>query len=264
VSPPVPVPSMFASLQQSLGAGVPAGNSETFPQEQSGGTGSYGGSPAATIQAAQTTTIAALEHKVKLLEAKFAQLSSHSTSTTVKFEGAGFTSPRDIIPLIQAEMPTSYFGCFVNAAILFEWIQGNVGDDNLKNMETMRKLKIPSLAEVHALKGLEAALPRLLGEVITFTGRQNTTFYSRVPSASVWTNGSTGTKEFILGSLAAVVSAVRANIDQRLPHGKTLHTLARLALEASSSFIMSMVDPSRKRKGNHTLSQIILMPCSGA
>jgi hypothetical protein len=138
VSPPVPVPSMFASLQQSLGAGVPAGNPGTFPQEQGDGTVLYGGSPAATMQAAQTTTIAALEHKVNLLEAKFTQLSSHSASTTVKFRGAGFTSHRDVIPLIQAEMPTSYFGCFVNAAILFEWIQGNVGDDTLKNMEHLK------------------------------------------------------------------------------------------------------------------------------
>jgi hypothetical protein len=121
-------------------------------------------------------------------------------------------------------------------------------------METMRKLKIPSLAEVHALKGLEAALPRLLGEVITFTGRQNTTFYSRVPSASMWTNGSTGTKEFILGSLAAVVSAVRANIDQRLPHGKTLHTLARLSSEASSSFIMFMVSFTEENRESYALS----------
>jgi hypothetical protein len=81
----------------------------------------------------------------------------------------------------------------------------------------------------------------LFGDMITFTGRQNTSFYSKVSSTSVWTNGSTGTKEFMLTNLAAVVSAVRANIDQRLPHGKELHTLARLALEASSSFVMSMV-----------------------
>jgi hypothetical protein len=151
-------------------------------------------------------------------------------------------------------MPTAYFGCFVNAAILLEWIQGNVGDDTLKNMETMRKLKIPSMAEVHALKGMEAALPRLLGDVITFTGKQNTTFYTRVPSASVWTNGSTGTKGFILGNLAAVVSAVRANIDQRLPQGKQLHILARLALEASSSFIMTMVSFTEENRESYALS----------
>jgi hypothetical protein len=85
VSPPVPGPSMSASLQQSLVAGVPAGNPGAFPQRQGGGTGTHNsssGSSAATIQAAQATTIAALEQKVNLLEAKFAQLSSHSASTT--------------------------------------------------------------------------------------------------------------------------------------------------------------------------------------
>jgi hypothetical protein len=69
-------------------------------------------------------------------------------------------------------------------------------------------LKIPSLAEVHALKGLEAPLPRLFGEAITFIGCQNNTFFSKVGTVSVWTNGSTGTKEFILTNLAAIVSAV--------------------------------------------------------
>jgi hypothetical protein len=77
--------------------------------------------------------------------------------------------------------------------------------------------------------------------VITFTGKPNVPFYTKVPTASVWTNGSTGLKEFILGSLPSVVAAVRATIGQRLQHGKELHTLASIALESSASFIMSMV-----------------------
>jgi hypothetical protein len=93
---------------------------------------------------------------------------------------------------------------------LLEWIQGNIGEDTLKNMEIMHKLKIPSLVEVHSLKGLEAALPRLFGNVITFTGYQNTIFYTKVASALVWTNGSTGTKEFILSSLAMMINAVQS------------------------------------------------------
>jgi hypothetical protein len=121
-------------------------------------------------------------------------------------------------------------------------------------MESMHKLKIPSLAEVHALKGLYAALPRLFGEVITFAGRQNTTFYTKIPSTSVWTNGSTGTKEFILGSLPPVISAVRANINQRLPLGKELHTLARLALESSALFIMSIVSFTEENCESYALS----------
>jgi hypothetical protein len=118
----------------------------------------------------------------------------------------------------------------------------------------MHKLKIPSLAEVHSLKGLEAALPRLLGDVFTFTGKQNMSYYTKVPSVGVWTNGSSGTKEFILGSLAAVVSAVRANIDQRLPHGKELHTMARLCLESSASFIMSMVSFTEENRESYAMS----------
>jgi hypothetical protein len=207
-----------------------------------------------SVQASQAATIAALELRIQALDARFVQFSTGTSSSTIKFGGAGFSCPRDVMPLIVAQMPKAYFGCFVNAAILFEWIQGNIGDDTLKSMERMTKLKIPSLAEVHALKGLEQALPRLLGEAFTFTGRQNTSFYSKVPSAAVWTNGSTGTKEFILGNLAAVVSAVRANIDQRLPHGQSLHTLARLALESSSSFIMSIVSFTEENRESYPLS----------
>jgi hypothetical protein len=151
-------------------------------------------------------------------------------------------------------MPTSYFGCFVNAAILLKWILGNSGEDTLKNMEMMHKLKIPSLAEVHSLKGLESLLPRLFGDIITFTGRQHTSYFTKVPSVCVWTNGSTGTKEFILTNLAMVVEAVRATIDQRLPHGKDLHTLENLALESSSSFIMSMVSFIKENRESYVLS----------
>jgi hypothetical protein len=69
----------------------------------------------------------------------------------VCFGVTGFSGPRDLIPLIQEQMPTVNYGCFVNAAILLEWIQGNIGDDTLKNMDIIRKLKIPPLAEVHAI-----------------------------------------------------------------------------------------------------------------
>ncbi len=126
-------------------------------------------------------------------------------STPIRVGGAGFACRRDVVPLVQSQLPTSYFGCFVNAAILMEWIKGNSGGDTLKDMERMHKLKIPSLAEVHSLKGLESAIPRLLGDVITFTGKPNVPYYSKVPSASVWTNVSTGVKEFILGSLPSMV-----------------------------------------------------------
>jgi hypothetical protein len=151
-------------------------------------------------------------------------------------------------------MPTSYFGCFVNAAILLEWILGNSGEDTLKSYERMTKLKIPSLTEVHSLKGLESSLPRLFEELITFMGRQHTSYFTKVPSVCVWTNGSTGMKEFILANLSMVVGAVWATIDQRLPHGKELHTLATLALESSSSFVMSMVSFVEENRESYTLS----------
>ena len=218
-------PSAFAALQSSLQGTSATNPSGTFQQ---------------TLHA-PATSVAQLELRIKALDAKLAQMMSGVSTNTIKFGGAGFSGPRDVMPLIQAQMPIAYFGCFVNAAILMEWILGNVGEDTLKNMERMHKLKIPSLAEVHSLKGLEAALPRLLGDVFTFTGKQNMSYYTKVPSVGVWTNGSLGTKEFILGSLSAVVSAVRANIDQRLPHGKELHTMARLCLKSSASFIMAMV-----------------------
>jgi hypothetical protein len=236
---PPAVPSAFATLQQSLGMGA-------APATNPGASG--------PTNSAQASTILNLELKVKALDAKLGLMMSGTISTTIRFGGAGFSGPRDVVPLVQAQLPLSYFGCFVNAAILMEWIKGNSGGDTLKDMERMHKLKIPSLAEVHSLKGLEAALPRLLGDVITFTGKPNVPYYTKVPTASVWTNGSTGLKEFILGSLPSVVAAVRATIDQRLQHGKELHTLARLALESSASFIMSMVSFTEENRESYALS----------
>jgi hypothetical protein len=235
--PPPAVSSAFAALQQSLAGPASVAPGTSIP-----------------ANSAQASTITQLELKVKALDAKMAAMMTGKISTTIRFGGAGFSGPRDVVPLVQAQLPTSYFGCFVNAAILMEWIKGNSGGDTLKDMERMHKLKIPSLAEVHSLKGLESALPRLLGDVITFTGKPNVPYYSKVPTASVWTNGSTGVKEFILGSLPSVVAAVRATIDQRLQHGKELHTLARLALESSASFIMSMVSFTEENRESYALS----------
>jgi hypothetical protein len=55
-------------------------------------------------------------------------------------------------------------------------------------------------------------------------------------------------------NLSMVVEAVRATIDQRLPHGKELHTLANLALESSSSFVMSMVSFIEENRESYALS----------
>jgi hypothetical protein len=200
------------------------------------------------------STVKNLQTQVKELSTKLAGVSQDKASHRVRFGNAGFRNPRDVLPLIKAQMPTSYFGCFVNAAILLEWILGNSGEDTLKKMERMTKLKIPSLAEVHSLKGLEASLPRLFGDIITFTGRQHTSYFTKVGSACVWTNGTTGTKEFIMTNLAMVVEAVRATIDQRLPPGKELHTLANLALESSAAFVMSMVSFIEENRESYALS----------
>jgi hypothetical protein len=121
-------------------------------------------------------------------------------------------------------------------------------------MERMHKLKIPSLAEVHSLKGLESSLPRLFGDIFTFTGWQHTSYFTKVPNVCVWTNGLSGTKEFIMMNLVMVVEAVRATIDQSFPHGKELHTLARLALESSASFIMSMISFIEENRESYALS----------
>jgi FtsZ-binding cell division protein ZapB len=232
--------SRFSSLSQGLRGAAPFGVAAPTQADSL---------PPNLVASVQT-----LQLQVKELSTKLASVSLEKGNYCVRFGNAGFRNPRDVLPLIQAQMPTSYFGCFVNAAILLEWILGNSGEDTLKNMERMHKLKIPSLAEVHALKGLESSLPRLFGDIITFTGRQHTSYFTKVPSVCVWTNGSTGTKEFILTNLAMVVEAVRATIDQRLPAGKELHTLANLALESSSAFIMSMVSFIEENRESYALS----------
>jgi hypothetical protein len=233
----------FTSLAQGLRGASPPG-----PAAASGSAGT-GSIPPNLVQTVQN-----LQLQVKDLNTKLASVSLDKGNHCVRFGNAGFRNPRDVLPLIQAQMPTSYFGCFVNAAILLEWILGNNGEDTLKNMERMHKLKIPSLAEVHLLKGLESSLPRLFGDIITFTGRQHSSYFTKVTSVGVWTKGSTGTKEFILTNLAMVVEAVRETIDQRLPHGKELHTLANLALESSSSFVMSMVSFIEENRESYALS----------
>jgi hypothetical protein len=98
-------------------------------------------------------TVKNLQTQVKDFSTKLGGVSKDKGSYCIPFENAGFRNPRDVLSLIKAQMPTSYFGCFVNAAILLEWILGNSGEDALKKMERMTKLKIPSLAEVHSLKG---------------------------------------------------------------------------------------------------------------
>jgi hypothetical protein len=134
--------SAFATLQHLLGLGSTTGAGlSNAPPNPSANVGVSQGSSSATIQAVQAATISALELRMRVLDNKFTQLSTNSASSTIKFGGAGFSSPRDVMPLIQARMSTSYFGCFVNAAILLEWIQGNSSEDTLKNMERMHKLK---------------------------------------------------------------------------------------------------------------------------
>jgi hypothetical protein len=233
--------SRFASLSQGLRTGL-AGGASTSAETSS------------DSMPELVSTVRNLQTQVKELSTKLAGVSKDKGNSCVRFGNAGFRNPRDVLPLIKAQMPTSYFGCFVNAAILLEWILGNSGEDTLKKMERMTKLKIPSLAEVHSLKGLESSLPRLFGDIITFTGRQHTSYFTKVGSACVWTNGSTGTKEFIMTNLAMVVEAVRATIDQRLPPGKELHTLANLALESSAAFVMSMVSFIEENRESYALS----------
>ena len=53
---------------------------------------------------------------------------------------------------------------------------------------------------------------------------------------------------------ASVVGAIRDNIDQRLPQGRTLHTLARLCLESSAAFVTSFVSFTEENRESYALS----------
>jgi hypothetical protein len=109
---------------------------------------------------------------------------------------------------------------------------------------------------MHAFKGLKAPLPCLFGwrcYNLYWMAKQH--LLLKVAMVSVWTNGSTCMKELILINLAAVVSAVRANIDQCLPSGQKLHTLAGLAWEASASFVMCLVSYIKENHESYALSK---------
>ena len=65
-------------------------------------------------------SVHSLQHQVKELNLKLATVSLENGNCCVRFGNVGFRAPRDLLPHIQAQMLTNYFGCFVNGAILME------------------------------------------------------------------------------------------------------------------------------------------------
>jgi hypothetical protein len=147
--------SQMSGLVRASGRSLPAQPSNPLSRLASLPQGLQGGAPTTTAPSPGMdgsdlpdliATVQNLKMQMKELNSKLASVSLEKGNHCVRFGNVSFRNPRDVIPSIKAQMPTSYFGCFVNAAILLEWILGNSGDDTLNNMERMHKLKIPSLA----------------------------------------------------------------------------------------------------------------------
>jgi hypothetical protein len=122
------VASTFSSLSQCLGLG--ASPQVTYTQQVPLSSNQVNQLPNESPPAL-LATVAALEQKFNDLTKQFTKLGTQQTTATVKFGSACFASPQEVLPVIQAEMKTSYFGCFVNADVLLEWILGNSSKDTL-------------------------------------------------------------------------------------------------------------------------------------
>jgi hypothetical protein len=124
-SQPMDPLSRFSSLAQGLWGTLPMAIVLVLTQP------SVGDLPPNLVQMVRN-----LQLQVKDLSTKFASVSAEKGNCCVRFGKAGFWNPCNILPLIQDQMPMSYFCCFVNGAILFKWIlagQNSCGD-TLKSM----------------------------------------------------------------------------------------------------------------------------------
>jgi hypothetical protein len=210
------------------------------------------------------------ERRVSEMEIEMNRLTSQTDQQAIRFSSLGFRGKDEADAWLAINEPSHDYGLFVDAHMVLEHVQHAIfGDDSLKRLESLYKLKIETIAQGLAITSFEAKCPKIFDKkTAQRVVKDDSSYFDCIPTFGDWDELDGGWREKIKSELSSFTTGHEKSIIEAFDSSSRAYALARLSLTESVSWVegfVSFIDDYYKeltkgkfgsRKGWHVTTRL--------
>jgi hypothetical protein len=187
--------------------------------------------------------IKSFETRIENLSTRMAQITAENDEQAIRFAGLGFRSAREANAWLVINMPGHHCGLIVDVHTVFEHIQiQSFGQDSIKTMESLSKLKIKTMADGIAMTSFEQKIPRFFKKAAVHkVVRDDSSHFDTIVSYDEWDAPGSGFRVQLKDELVTFRAAHLEIIDSVLDRDSKARAIASMALTESVSWIEGFI-----------------------
>ena len=187
--------------------------------------------------------IKSFESRIEDLTTRVSKVTADNDEQAIRFAGLGFRSIREASAWLAIYMPDHHCGLIVDVHTVMEHIQvQSFGQDSIKTLESLIKLKIKTMADALAMTAFEQKIPRFFKKASSHKViKDDASFFDTVCSWDKWDAPGTGFRAQLKDELVTFRAARLENIDNALERDSIGYAVAIMALTESVSWIEGFI-----------------------
>jgi hypothetical protein len=190
------------------------------------------------------TFVKTFEKRLDDVSVRLAKVTSETDEQAIRFAGLGFRSLRESEAWLAIHLPEHQCGLIVDVHIVMEHVHASIGGQEvIGQLQKQIKLGILTLADGLAMSSFQSKLPRFLSKQGAHTVIKNdTSFFSEVPTWEEWDMPMTGFRECMKEALTSFRTAHQGNIDDTLERGALVYSISTMALTESVAWLEGFIN----------------------
>jgi hypothetical protein len=187
--------------------------------------------------------IKSFETRIEDLSSRLAKVTSETDEQAIRFAGLGFRSAREVNAWLMIHMPAHRCGLIVDVHIVMEHIQvQSFGQDSIKTLESLFKLKIKTMADGLAMTSFEQKIPRFFKKAMTHkVVKDDASFFDTILNFDEWDAPGSGFRVQLKEELVTFRAAHLENIDNALERDSIAYAVATIALTELVAWIEGFI-----------------------
>jgi hypothetical protein len=187
--------------------------------------------------------IKSFETRIEDLSTRMSRVTAETDEQAVRFAGLGFRTSREANAWLVMHMPAHHCGLIVDVHTVMEHIQvQSFGQDSIKTLESLIKLKIKTMADGLAMTSFEQKMPRFFKKATSHKViKDDASHFDTIASFDEWDAPGSGFRVQLKEELVTFRAAHLENIDNALERDSIAYAVATMALTESVSWIEGFV-----------------------
>jgi hypothetical protein len=187
--------------------------------------------------------IKSFESRIENLSTRLSKVTADTDEQAVRFGGLGFRSHREANAWLAIHLPSHHGGLIVDAHVVLEHVQvQSVGNDSIKTMESLTKLRIKTMSDSLAMTSFEQKVPRFFKKSTAHkVVKDDASFFDIIVSHEEWDAPGSGYRAQLKEELVTFRAAHLELIDSVLERESIAYAIANMALTEAVAWIEGFI-----------------------